>query len=1157
MANITLDLSQFKASGIYTLEFDASQSVTIDTQTTRLVVGFSKSGPFNTPVFCQDVKTAKTIFGDIDRDLEKKGSFFHRSLFTCLEAGPCFALALMPLNDDTTSANPDTTTYKSFSLSVAEGNGLSVSQLVSAFYNKERFFKADEAYFGEIVNSSVSPNAGKILNFVNLGLTPFSIIVRKTGDINGFNITARDWFGAGNVPSFIKNEFDFISEYFITVDIISGNWTNYATLSNDPTFSSFFDGKGLIKSKISQFLTSPYITRIGSFQGSIIPDLRDSNDTNYSIDTIINNSIGTTGLFTYLDRESLADYDFSNPLSSGNVDMVGHSLLNSNTDNVDFLSYRFAVSSTFNYVNTGSTEIATTLDENGAPNTKTAFYLSTSASNIDPIPAGTYTPSANGYHQNDPSKVAYLKSFYGQGNNGKFNNLLVLNSSFLSQAQYDYFTSLIPGSSMIAKDGIVGGMSDDFALVSSLNVISQGNHSLINIGISHPSKNSEGTDINKQSKVQGLDTVNGIIRVYNTNSADINIGDWIYAQKGNTTFYFRVIANAYDSLYSAQSLTVDLDSNVDALNFSKLDSTYTIVWASEAGVSGSNFDVINANVNSNVNLASFIKPNTLVYDSTNNYYVAGEFNKLYKDFKAGVITDGDTVYKGLTQVYVDGEFTRNDFNANILILRGYIDESLSTSVGAWGFSTITDDNNVSTAGELLVYTSAGGYALELNATGLNSTKTSFYLNLADGANLNVGDYVVADPLGTNDPSNFVLTRILTKQKIVNGVNANKFYYTTNQRVVVTAGNIKRYKTIDNAAVNYQFTYLDGFKVGNYHLPNGGQDQLAKILSLLDPELSNIGVALSSRDMIAFRYIVDTFDGGLAPMSYPKNIISKLAKSRQKCLALINAPSIAKFKQSIDPRFTDAPTASTPMPLLNTNYIADGGNLQLGPSFTYSLPDEVNGSKFSGFFSPFLTITEYGKSISIPPAAAAYNNFVRKFTNGTPYAIAAGPRRGVLSNPLLTGLEYQFSDNDRANVEPFGLNPIIFKRGTGYMLYSDQTAYQNVSSAFNNLHVRDLLITIETAIEDILAGYMFEFNDASTRLQIKTIVDSYLENIRTAGGIYSFATQMDSNNNTNKVIDTNSAILDVTIEPARGINKFINRVTVTKTGGISSGGFASV
>ena len=39
MANITLDLSQFKASGIYTLEFDASQSVTIDTQTTRLVVG--------------------------------------------------------------------------------------------------------------------------------------------------------------------------------------------------------------------------------------------------------------------------------------------------------------------------------------------------------------------------------------------------------------------------------------------------------------------------------------------------------------------------------------------------------------------------------------------------------------------------------------------------------------------------------------------------------------------------------------------------------------------------------------------------------------------------------------------------------------------------------------------------------------------------------------------------------------------------------------------------------------------------------------------------------------------------------------------------------------------------------------------------------------
>ena len=44
------------------------------------------------------------------------------------------------------------------------------------------------------------------------------------------------------------------------------------------------------------------------------------------------------------------------------------------------------------------------------------------------------------------------------------------------------------------------------------------------------------------------------------------------------------------------------------------------------------------------------------------------------------------------------------------------------------------------------------------------------------------------------------------------------------------------------------------------------------------------------------------------------------------------------------------------------------------------------------------------------------------------------------------------------------------------------------------------------------------------------------------------------NNTPNIIDQNFAIIDVGIEPARGISKFINRITVFKTGGIAAGGF---
>ena len=51
--------------------------------------------------------------------------------------------------------------------------------------------------------------------------------------------------------------------------------------------------------------------------------------------------------------------------------------------------------------------------------------------------------------------------------------------------------------------------------------------------------------------------------------------------------------------------------------------------------------------------------------------------------------------------------------------------------------------------------------------------------------------------------------------------------------------------------------------------------------------------------------------------------------------------------------------------------------------------------------------------------------------------------------------------------------------------------------------------------------------------------------------------MDSSNNTPDIIDQNFGIIDVGVEPARGLQKFINRMTVLKTGGISSGGFTVV
>ena len=167
MAKITLDLNRFKASGVYTIEFDASERIVVTTQTIRLVVGFSRKGPFNAPVFLRDTANSRKVFGGVDAYLEKRGSFFHRALETCLQTAPVYGLNLLALNDVPVSQGGDAVDYRSFAIAANESNGPITKALLSSFFNKERFWFPDEAYLQATVDSKPI-NAGRLFNFVNL-----------------------------------------------------------------------------------------------------------------------------------------------------------------------------------------------------------------------------------------------------------------------------------------------------------------------------------------------------------------------------------------------------------------------------------------------------------------------------------------------------------------------------------------------------------------------------------------------------------------------------------------------------------------------------------------------------------------------------------------------------------------------------------------------------------------------------------------------------------------------------------------------------------------------------------------------------------------------------------------------------------------------------
>jgi phage tail sheath protein FI len=291
--------------------------------------------------------------------------------------------------------------------------------------------------------------------------------------------------------------------------------------------------------------------------------------------------------------------------------------------------------------------------------------------------------------------------------------------------------------------------------------------------------------------------------------------------------------------------------------------------------------------------------------------------------------------------------------------------------------------------------------------------------------------------------------------------------------------------------------------------------------MLDPLNSNLMEMLKSRDVITFRYIVDSF--GLGIQANSKSVLFQLANDRQNAFVIANAPSVKTFKDSITPSFKDL-TGS-----VSAKMITEGGDLSKNPKVLYSLPNINQGSNYGAFYYPFLQVRDRGKNVTVPPAGYVSNNFIEKYVSAVPWAIVAGARRGVLSGSGLVGIESNLSKDDRDYLEPFGINPIIFQNGVGIVVFGNKTAQQNIKSSLSSIHVREVLIYLEDGIAAILKNFIFEFNTAQTRLEIKTLADNFLRQIKANNGIYDFRNIIDETNNTPEVIDRNIGILDTYVE----------------------------
>ena len=298
-----------------------------------------------------------------------------------------------------------------------------------------------------------------------------------------------------------------------------------------------------------------------------------------------------------------------------------------------------------------------------------------------------------------------------------------------------------------------------------------------------------------------------------------------------------------------------------------------------------------------------------------------------------------------------------------------------------------------------------------------------------------------------------------------------------------------------------------------------------VKSSLDVLLNQKGIysALTNHVDSEYHYIVDTYMSYANPASSKaKANIVEIARAKDNCLAIMNFPAWNDMLSS---------TASD-------------------IKSKFAIPTESQGASYCAYYTPLVMSDGTVKTV-VPSAALVSNNFMEKWNSRQPYYIVAGPNYGVMSYDGLVGPDYNYSKADLDVLEPYGVNAMVYVPRKGTYINSNQTAKQTPVSALSKVHVRELVIFLQNEIENMMQNYQWEMNTQTLRDTIKTKADTILERIKNNGGVYEYLNVCDGTNNTPEVIDNEMVILDTSIEPARGAGKMVQRLTIHRTGGISS------
>lgn len=1269
---MAIQIGKYRRPGIFIEEFDRSvftSPTTVD-GITNLVIGVSKKGPVNDLVRITNLNDLESIFGQLDRNLERKGSYFHRTIAKMLESSPVFALNLLKTDD-----NLDIIEYKSLSTSSGFNNDIKRTGPYRRFFNNTGFWKRDTDSFLNLVKPNVG-SSERVLSFTNLSDKYVSVFVFKS-QRTGFDTSLLNWYGSvDRMPTYL-NPNDYASDYMVDVVIVAGDWSNYQDLSVDPKWSSYFNTSGLIKDQIRNFANDNSVNLLKYYEGlSLIPFFRDNNGRDVFIENNINLDTDKTGVFCTYDID-LVETDFRN----ATIDLIGHTIVGQNETDIEFLSYKETISETISfeaipldlpgnvtsilgtanggYIGQGDHVFGTVPQLSGIIDNynRTSYYAEGSVYGVNSNPINATYSNVSIEYSSDVNSFAVIGDVYIPIGFGTHSLVIDVNDypttsgtvSYVATAVLDNTGSIRLVSNFVANTNPTVSVSDivlgyvDIEINSNQIVASSYNPVTVDI--------NGYVDLVKDVDF-GVTVSGGVVTIefLDTNStADVKN----YEQYRRFKAFNRFLS-VLDSPNSDKVVMI-INSNGDKKSFSEMSLTNIVTSTTENKSFKIETGLTDVSYILDGNLTFYTIDNEMLIgsdsvvskseqgDSTEG--VIGLYSDLYTKFYDGIINTGDFFYDnkisngGEVQVdFLNGEnapsgtasFSGNDyiiFNTNMdselsnedklifptstlnkgtyTIVANSVNPSqssasLATDLGYSGSyayqvnENVTDetintefvydfnkkhylkmylendgDIKVEFMDELLLTTESvdTNYNSVFNVqsrksnfkqtieietpTGYTRVPNKILVKADRYTEVRVGDFLAA----YYDPSELEvgeeprkLTRILSKRAYSGDSSLTEITCDSRIDVWEFAGDLQtmRYRSIDNYANTYKSIVLKGFRLREDSLPNGTEAKQNEILNLV-AKGTPLFKAITNKESVDFRYLIDSFGLGLTERS--KQQLIDICGDRLDAFAIINAPSVKQLKNSTSPTFVDSEG------VFKTEFLKTGGDLESNPTFLYSLADGV-GVTTGAYFTPYITVNDNGRPVSIPPASYVGTTFMRKHLlntgSTTPWTIAAGVRDGRVTD--IADIEIQYTPEDIENLNSAKINPIVFKRNRGYVIETENTAQTLISSSLSYIHIREALIELERELSAMLLDYQWRYNTPDVRAEIKLRADTICETFASKNGIASYFNKMDEENNTTEIIENQIGVLDTYVEPIFGMGIIVNNITILRPGSINSGGF---